>query len=248
MSDAPRPVAIVTGSGRGIGRAIALRLAGAGYVVEASDRVLSMAEDTAGRAGSTDVHPRQLDVADRDGTHAAVAEVVDRHGRLDLVVNNAMWMRYGPLPEVSQRELDRMFDVGVKGPLWLSQAAADPMAATGGGAIVNIASVAALLGTPASAGYAAVKGAVVSMTRQLAVDLGPRGIRVNAVAPGTIQTEGQTAAMSAESVAYRKQRAPLGRLGLPGDVADAVVYLGGPGAAYVTGQVLVVDGGISSAM
>ncbi|MDN5895077.1 MAG: SDR family oxidoreductase [Nocardioides sp.] len=248
MRDGQQPVAIVTGAGRGIGRAITLRLAREGYVVEASDRTGSMAEDTEREASSGAVTARGLDVTDREATHEAVGEVFEHHGRLDLVVNNAMWMRYGPLPDVTHKELDRMFDVGVKGPLWLSQAAAGPMADSGGGAIVNIASVAALLGTPASAGYAAVKGAVVSMTRQLAVDLGPRRIRVNAVAPGVIQTEGQSAAMSAESVAYRKQRAPLGRLGVPEDVADAVTFLAGPEAAFITGQVLIVDGGITAAM
>ncbi|WP_067437541.1 SDR family NAD(P)-dependent oxidoreductase [Nocardioides jensenii] len=248
MSDAQRPVAIVTGAGRGIGRSIALRLAEAGYAVEASDRTGSMAEATAALDTSGALTARELDVTDRDATYDGVRDVFGKHGRLDLVVNNAMWMRYGALEGINARDLDRMFDVGVKGPLWLSQAVAEPMAASGGGAIVNIASVAALLGTPASAGYAAVKGAVVSMTRQLAVDLGPRGIRVNAVAPGTIRTEGQTAAMTQESVAYREQRAPLGRLGDPQDVADAVIFLGGPNAAFVTGQVLVVDGGITAAM
>lgn len=243
-----RPVAIVTGAGRGIGRSIALRLAEAGYAVEASDRTGSMAEETTAMDTSGALTARELDVTDRDATHHAVREVLATHGRLDLVVNNAMWMRYGALEQATDRDLDRMFDVGVKGPLWLSQAVAGPIADSGGGVIVNIASVAAMLGTPASAGYAAVKGAVVSMTRQLAVDLGPRGIRVNAVAPGTIRTEGQTAAMTPESVAYREQRAPLGRLGAPQDVADAVVFLGGPTATFVTGQVLVVDGGITAAM
>jgi NAD(P)-dependent dehydrogenase (short-subunit alcohol dehydrogenase family) len=242
-----RPVAIVTGAGRGIGRAIVAKLADEGYVVVASDRTESLAKDTAALVGDR-VVARRLDVTDRDAVRTAVEEIPTRFGRLDLVVNNAMWIRYAPLAEVTEKDVDRMVDVGIKGPLWMSQAAVDPMRDTGGGAIVNIASVAAALSTPRCAVYSAVKGAVVSLTRQLAGDLGRHGIRVNAVAPGTIQTAGQAAAMSADSVAYRVQRAPLGRLGLPVDVADAVAFLGSGSARYITGQLLTVDGGITAAM
>jgi len=141
-----------------------------------------------------------------------------------------------------------MLDVGVKGPLWMAQAVRGPMRQQGGGSIVNIASVAAFLSTPNAAVYSAVKGALVSLSRQLAGDLGADNIRVNAIAPGTIDTPGSLGAMSDEARAYRLQRAPLGRLGSPGDIAEAVLYLGSPASSFVTGQVLIVDGGITARM
>lgn len=243
-----RPVAVVTGAGRGIGRAIAARLVAEGYEVVASDRTGSMAEETAHLVASEHLTPRELDVTDPESVQVAIDQIVAGFGRLDLVVNNAMWFRYAPLAEVTAKDVDRMLDVGVKGPLWMVQAAAEALGADGGGAVVNIASVAAVLGTGNAAVYSAVKGALISMTRELAGELGGRGVRVNAVAPGTIRTPGSVAAMSEESVAYRLQRAPLGRLGEPADIAEAVVYLGGPSSGFVTGQVLVVDGGITAVM
>lgn len=240
-------VALVTGAGRGIGAAVSRRLADAGYDVVVTDRIATMAADTASELGPrTEAH--ELDVTDRDAVGALVADVVARKGGIDLAVNNAMWIRYAELDAVTELDVDRMLGVGVKGPLWLSQAVAGPMREAGGGSIVNIASLAAYLGTPRAAVYSAVKGAVVSLTQQLASDLGRDGIRVNAIAPGTIETPGATAAMSDGDRAYRLQRAPLGRLGTPADVAEAVLYLGGPASAFVTGQVLRLDGGISAAM
>lgn len=248
MTAASSGVALVTGAGRGIGQAIARRLAGAGYFVVASDRSAAMAAKTAAIIGPDRSRALELDVTSREAVSAAVGQIAEDLGGLNLVVNNAMWFRYAPLDQVMEKDVDRMLDVGVKGPLWMSAAVRGPMQRQGGGSIVNIASVAAFLSTPHAAVYSAVKGALVSLTRQLAGDLGEDNIRVNAIAPGTIETPGSLRAMSDEARAYRLQRAPLGRLGRPEDIAEAVVYLGGPAAAFVTGQVLTVDGGITAAM
>jgi NAD(P)-dependent dehydrogenase (short-subunit alcohol dehydrogenase family) len=243
-----KQIALVTGAGRGIGQAIARRLAGAGYFVIASDRKAGLAQETVAGIGPGRGAAIELDVTDRAATAAAVDGAVAEYGGLHLVVNNAMWIRYAPLAGVSESDVDRMLDVGVKGPLWMAQAVHQPMRRQGGGCIVNIASVAALLGTPDAAVYSAVKGALVSLTRQLAGDLGSDNIRVNAIAPGTVETPGSLRAMSGEARAYRLQRAPLGRLGSPEDIAEAVLYLGGPGSSFVTGQLLTVDGGITARM
>ncbi|WP_285700250.1 SDR family oxidoreductase [Actinomadura sp. NBRC 104412] len=241
-------VAVVTGAGRGIGQATAVRLAEDGYMVIAADRVATMARRTEEMISGGACRAAELDVTDRDAVNTLVRRVVEELGGVHVVVNNAMWFRYVPLADVTAKDTDRMLEVGVKGPLWMAQAVAGPMRAGGGGAIVNIASVAAMLGTPNAAVYSAVKGAVVGMTRQLATDLGPAGIRVNAIAPGTIETPGSVAAMTDAARAYRRQRSPLGRLGTPQDVAEAVAYLASDRAAFVTGQLLVVDGGITAAM
>lgn len=244
-------VAIVTGAGRGIGRSVALRLSQAGYLVLPTDRSEEMALDTAALLHLGESYsriPLRLDVTDRGAIASVVHEIVRQWGRVDLVVNNAMWMRYSPLAAITETEVDRMLDVGVKGPLWMTQAIAPIMSERGGGAIVNIASLAAALATPNAATYSAVKGAIVSLTRQTARDLGSAGIRVNAVSPGTIETPGLQGVMSDEARIYRKSRAPLGRLGAPEDVADAVVFLASPAASFITGQILTVDGGISAAM
>ena len=241
-------IALVTGAGRGIGQAIARRLADAGYFVVVSDRSGAMAEEIASEIGPHHSVAIQLDVTSREAVAAAVSRTVGQYGALHLVVNNAMWFRYAPLSEVTEKDVDRMLDVGVKGPLWMAQAVRGSMRQQGGGSIVNIASVAAFLSTPNAAVYSAVKGALVSLSRQLAGDLGADNIRVNAIAPGTIDTPGSLGAMSDEARAYRLQRAPLGRLGSPGDIAEAVLYLGSPASSFVTGQVLIVDGGITARM
>ncbi|HEX3956331.1 MAG TPA: SDR family oxidoreductase [Trebonia sp.] len=241
-------IALVTGAGRGIGQAIAHRLADAGYFVIASDRKGGLAEETIGQIGPERGRAVELDVTDRTAVAAVVNATVAEFGGLHLAVSNAMWIRYAPLSEVSESDVDRMVDVGVKGPLWMAQALQEPMRRQGGGSIVNIASVAALLSTPNAAVYSAVKGALVSLTRQLAGDLGTDNIRVNAIAPGTIDTPGARVAMSDEARDHRRNRAPLGRLGLPADIAEAVLYLGGPASSFVTGQLLTVDGGITARM
>ncbi|MCS7475469.1 SDR family NAD(P)-dependent oxidoreductase [Umezawaea endophytica] len=238
-------VCVVSGSARGLGAAIAERMAEAGYAVVGldvgypADRDLSTLPDTA----TPGVHPIHGDVSDR----AAVLELVDvvgeRFGGVHVVVNNAAWIHYALLPDVEEETLDRMIAIGIKGMVWLSQGAAKVMG-DDGGSIINITSITATTGFPKATMYGALKGAGASMTRQLAVELAPVGIRVNAIAPGFIPTPGSLTVVDQAGVDRRESRTPL-RLATPRDIADAVVFLASDQAGAITGQTLVVDGGLT---
>lgn len=245
MSTAAERVAIVTGAGRGIGRAAALRLAADGFHVVVTDRDAGHAEGAAaevrGRDGSAE--PLVLDVTDRTAVREAYSDVAARCGRIDALVNNAIWLKYEPLGEFDEQLVDGMLAIGVKAVLWGIQAVAPVMAAAGSGAIVNLSSPAAFRGGPGTSVYSAVKGAVTSLTRQAAVELGPLGIRVNAVIPGSVPTEGARQHVSDVTYAAREAAVPLRRNGTPEDIADGIAYLLSPRAAYVSGHLLAVDGG-----
>jgi NAD(P)-dependent dehydrogenase (short-subunit alcohol dehydrogenase family) len=221
--------AVVTGAGRGIGAAVAARLTADGLQVVGIDR-----------EPGTDL---TLDVTDR----AAVLQALGALERLDVIVNCAMWIRYEPIEEVEEDTVDGMLAVGLKACLWTTQAALPPMRAQGGGVIVHMASPAALHGFPTAGVYSAVKGAVASFTRQSAVELAPAGIRVNALVPGAIPTPGARAVVDDAGYDLRRARTPLGRLGTPEDIAGAVSFLASDDASFMTGQLLVVDGGITVA-
>ncbi|MGY1838144.1 MULTISPECIES: SDR family NAD(P)-dependent oxidoreductase [unclassified Modestobacter] len=245
---ATRRVALVTGAGRGIGRATAERLAHDGLTVVVADRSEELAREAAegitvsgGKAQSA-----VLDVTDRAAVFEAVAEIVESHGRIDVVVNNAMWVLYKPLTEFSEEEIDGLLAVGLKASFWTMQAAVPPMTGQGGGAIVNLSSPAATRGVAGSAVYSAVKGAVASLTRQASQELGPVGIRVNAVVPGAVPTQGARAVVDDAGYEIRRKMSPLGRLGTPEDVAAAIAWLASEDARFVTGHLLAVDGGILS--
>jgi NAD(P)-dependent dehydrogenase (short-subunit alcohol dehydrogenase family) len=222
-------VAVVTGAGRGIGAAIAARLAADGMRVVAADR-----------APGTEL---TLDVTDRD----AVLEALGALERIDVVVNCAMWIRYERIEDVVEETVDGMLAVGLKSLLWTTQAALPTMRAQGGGCIVHMASPAALHGFPTAGVYSAVKGAVAAFTRQSAVELAPDGIRVNAVVPGAVPTPGAREIVDDAGYEYRRQRTPLGRLGTPEDIAGGVAFLASGDAGFMTGQLLVLDGGITIA-
>lgn len=239
-------VAIVTGAGRGLGRAMARRLAHDGFSVVAIDVDAQRAQETAqaiahdGRQGMA----LALDVTDRAAVVAGFASVARDLGRIDALVNNAMWIRYGPLLEADEPTIDRMLAVGLKALVWTIQAAHPAMAAQGTGAIVNVSSPAAVRGVPGSAIYSAIKGAVSSLTWQSSGELGRQGIRVNGVIPGAVPTEGARALVDEEGYEARKRANPLGRLGAPEEIAAAVSFLLSPDAAYVNGHLLAVDGGL----
>ncbi|EBA06761.1 SDR family NAD(P)-dependent oxidoreductase [Sagittula stellata] len=247
--DTVHRVALVTGSGRGIGRVIAAALAAEGCHVWCLDLKEDDLKETVGaiRDAGGQAEYRVLDISDRAAVHEGVAAISEEGGRIDILVNNAAWIRYEPLADVEERALDRMLNVGVKGMIWMCQAVEGPMAAAGGGAIVNISSSAGIRATPNSIGYCAVKAAVTGITRQLATDLGARGIRVNGVAPGFIETPAAVKNIGEEGVRKRLAVTPLGRAGQPQDIADLVAYLASDKAAYVTGEVILADGGRANA-
>ncbi|GAA2313096.1 SDR family oxidoreductase [Streptomyces violaceusniger] len=232
-------VAVVTGAGRGLGLRIATALAGRGHRVVAVD----IDEDGAkGAAAAVGGRGFGCDVADRD----AVRELAERVGPVDLLVNNAGIWRFGPLLDLGRADVVDVVNVNLLGTLWCVQAFAPGMADGGGGAIVNLSSGAARMHSAGTGVYPVTKNAIEALTVQLAVELGPERIRVNAVAPGSILTEATARILGPAERAERDRTIPAGRMGRPEDISEAVAYLASDAAQYVTGQVLYVDGGLTS--
>lgn len=241
-------VALITGAGNGIGRATALRMAAMGAVVGVNDLKQDFVDATVAAieaAGGKAIGIAQ-NVATRDGMRAAVLGLAERAGRLDILVNNAAWVRYQAVPDIAPETVDRMVDIGFKSVIWGIQAAAEAMDPARGGSIVNVASTAGLRSTPSSIVYSGIKAGVMGITRAAAADLGARGIRVNAIAPSAVPTEGTAKHRTAEKDARRIARTPLGRLGTVDDIAKAICFLATDQASFVTGQVLAVDGGVTT--
>jgi 3-oxoacyl-[acyl-carrier protein] reductase len=246
MSELAGKVALVTGGSRGIGAAIAVELARAGAAVAFTCRSHPAGgEATAKRIGERGGRALALacDVADAAAVDALVARVCQELGGLDVLVNNAGIARDQLILRMKPEDFDAVIATNLRGTWNLCRAAAKPMLRARGGRIINLSSVVARMGNPGQTNYAASKGGIEALTRSLARELGSRGITVNAVAPGFIDTE-----MTAELPAEHKQallgQIPLGRLGTVEDVAQAVRFLASGAAAYVTGQVIHVNGGL----
>jgi NAD(P)-dependent dehydrogenase (short-subunit alcohol dehydrogenase family) len=239
-------VAVVTGAGQGIGRATAMRLAADGYHVVAVDIDARNSEDAAAAIAAAGHRGESLalDVTDRAAVLDAFASIANDTGRVDAVVNCAMWLRYGPIAEMDEELVDGMVAIGLKSLVWTTQGALPAMRAQGRGAFVHMSSPAATKGVPGSGIYSAVKGAVTALTRQQALELAPIGIRVNAVVPGAVPTPGARRVVDDEGYEVRRRMTPLGRLGAPEDIAAGISYLLSEDASFVTGHVLAVDGGV----
>ena len=249
MAELEGSVALVTGASRGLGKAIASTLAREGAraaLVDLKEKwAQAAAEDLIAEGGQA--IGIEADVSDREAVHDAVRQVVATYGGLDILVNNAMWNRYEPIDAVSREVFDRMMGVGVAGIVWGIQAAAPVMEARGGGSIINIGSMAGRLGSANALLYSAVKAAVDGMTRSASVELGPKRIRVNSVAPSTIATEAVRAMLDETTFAARVASTPLGRIGEVDDIAQAALWLASPRSGFVTGQSIAVDGGLGHA-
>jgi 3-oxoacyl-[acyl-carrier protein] reductase len=239
-------IAVVTGASKGIGAAIArgLALAGAKVVVNyASDR--AGAERVAGEitAAGGDARTFAADVSKANQAHALVSAALDRYGQLDVLVNNAGVFRFEPFEQATEEEFHRVYNINVLGALLMMQAASPHLRR--GGAIVNIATGGISTTAPGSAVYTSSKAALVSMSRVVAKELGPRGIRVNVVCPGATETEGAHAQglIGGPMVQRLVDNTPLGRLGKPEDIIGPVVFLASDAAHWVTGDVLFASGG-----
>lgn len=238
--------AVVTGASRGIGRAVAADLAAHGYDVALIGRDEAALDAAAGAVraarADADVLTEVADVADREALDGAVAAAVARWGRLDCVVANAGQAIDGLVVRYKPTDLDRILDVNLKSAFWLAAAAARTMMKQRSGAIVFVSSIVGIAGNPGQAAYAATKAGLLGLMRSLAKELGSRNVRVNAVAPGLIETA-MTAEMPEAARRGFLDRIALGRPGTPEDVASVVTFLASDAAAYVTGQTIVVDGG-----
>ena len=242
-------VVLITGAGRGLGRSLAKHLSRCGAVVGLSDidgeSCHEAAEEVRAAGGTAHAYPADLSSQILfQGVAEALAETA---GRIDAVVNNAAFLRYEPIEQVTEDVVDKMLGAGFKSAVWGAQALLTHMDPERGGAIVNMSSPVAFRGYPTTAIYSAIKGAVTAMTRTLAAELGPRKVRVNALAPGSVPTPG---GMGLNDPAVYEQRAriiPMRRIGRESDVDAAVAFLLSREAEYISGTVLNVDGGAAAA-
>jgi NAD(P)-dependent dehydrogenase (short-subunit alcohol dehydrogenase family) len=247
-------VALITGAGSGIGRAAAELFASEGAAIAVVDVEVDAAEETVAKitaeGGRALAVPADVTV-DAD-VAAAVARTVDSWGRLDVLYNNAGVNSRGSVADATEDDWDRCLSVNVKGTFLCSRAAV-PHLAGGGGAIVNQGSVAALVGVPNFAAYCAAKGAVVALTRSMAIDLAPHSVRVNAICPGTVFTPLMEPLLRARGdgdlqagLAKTTAKYPIGRLGTPEEIARVALFLASDDASFVTGSIVTADGGMTA--
>ncbi len=238
-------VAVVTGAGRGIGRAIVLRFAQAGADVVCVSRTVENSEKTADdvRALGRKAWALAVDVSDGAAITTAADKILAETGRVDILVNNAGVTRDGLLMRMSDADWDAVLNTNLRGAFLFTKAFTRTFLKQRAGRIINVASVIGLIGNAGQANYAASKAGLIGFTKSVAKEFGSRGVTCNAIAPGFIETD-MTAALNEQQKEAIVKQVPLGVLGQATDIAEAALYLAGPGGRYVTGQVLTVDGGM----
>jgi 3-oxoacyl-[acyl-carrier protein] reductase len=238
-------VSLVTGASRGIGRAVAVELARRGSALILSARTTAALEETAGacRAHGATVHLAAFDLAEPTSIKEGLAAAIAAAGRVDHLVNNAGVTGDGLLLRMKRADWDKVVDTNLGGAFEIIRAVLPGMVRSRYGRIVNVSSVVALMGNPGQASYCAAKAGLIGLTKSLAREVAARSITVNAVAPGFIDTD-MTRALPGEARDRLADHIPLARLGTPEDVAAGVAFLLGPGASYITGEVLNISGGL----
>ena len=245
MSQLANQTAVVTGAGRGIGRAIALKFAAEGANVACVSRTQENSEKVAAeiRSLGRQAWAHAVDVADAVAVNAAAEKILTECGRVDILVNNAGVTRDDLLMRMSEADWDTVLDTNLKGAFLFTKAFSRALLKQRSGRIINVASVICLVGNAGQCNYAASKAGLIGFTKSVAREMASRGITANALAPGFIETD-MTAELKEELRATVLKGIPLGLFGQPDDIANAALFLAGPAARYITGQVLAVDGGM----